>query len=113
GSIRRGHFFTSLQQGNIDVAYFGSSRLAKRECAAALAALAEGRSPARLNFYDGAQPPSPDVATDQVVLASLHLRSPAFGIDPAGVTTRPRLGPKAKIPNHDGTRLRFARDSPL
>ena len=27
--------------------------------------------------------------------------------------TRPRLGPKAKIPNHDGTRLRFARDSPL
>ena len=26
---------------------------------------------------------------------------------------RPRLGPKAKIPNHDGTRLRFARDSPL
>jgi hypothetical protein len=23
----------------------------------------------------------------------------------------PRLGPKAKIPNHDGTRLRFARDS--
>jgi hypothetical protein len=27
--------------------------------------------------------------------------------------TRPRVGPKAKIPNHDGTRLRFARASPL
>jgi hypothetical protein len=27
--------------------------------------------------------------------------------------TRPRLGPKAKIPNHEGTRLRFALDSPL
>jgi hypothetical protein len=27
--------------------------------------------------------------------------------------SRPRLAPKAKIPNHEGTRLRFARDSPL
>src|ERR1700720_4388326 len=27
--------------------------------------------------------------------------------------TRPRLRPKAKIPNHEGTRLRFALDSPL
>jgi hypothetical protein len=27
--------------------------------------------------------------------------------------TPPRLGPKAKIPNDDVTRLRFARDSPL
>jgi hypothetical protein len=26
---------------------------------------------------------------------------------------RPRLGPKAKIPNYEGTRLRFALDSPL
>jgi hypothetical protein len=27
--------------------------------------------------------------------------------------TRPRLPPKAKIPNHEGIRLRFALDSPL
>jgi len=28
-------------------------------------------------------------------------------------STRPRLEPKAKIPNHEGTRLRFALDSLL
>jgi hypothetical protein len=62
--------------------------------AAALAARFEGNSPGRVNFYDGEQPPSPDVIVDQLVLLVLHLRSPAFAVDANGAMVAHPIDPR-------------------
>ena len=82
-----------------------SSKRARREFAATLAALTEGdAAPARIVFYDGDLPPSPDQAVDQQALAVLFMRSPAFHHvdDSAGTLTAwpidPRPGLLAGMP---------------
>jgi hypothetical protein len=70
------------------------SKFAKRGLAAKLAAKFEGHLPGRLNFYDGQQPRSPDVAVDQQVLATLYFRSPTFGVGADGTLTAHPLDPR-------------------
>ena len=68
----------------------------------ALCTIQEGNAPARIVFYDGDLPPSPDQAVDQQALAALFIRSPAFRIDSAGTLTAwpidPRPGLLAGMP---------------
>ena len=81
-----------------------SSKRARREFAATLAALIEGdAAPARLVFYDGDLPSSPDEPVDQQALAILFMRSLAFHTDDsAGTLTAwpidPRPGLLAGMP---------------
>ena len=81
-----------------------SSERARRESAATLAALIEGdAAPARLVFYDGDLPPSPNEPVDQQALAVLFMRTPAFHVDDsAGTLTAwpidPRPGLLAGMP---------------
>jgi hypothetical protein len=73
---------------------FRSSRRARCEISAALAALIEGHSPPRLVFYDGEMPASADEPVDQEILACLYLRTPAFWVDGDGALTACPIDPR-------------------